>query len=67
MSWANLDIKDAHNQKNKKTKENEDPVKTIRDSQQNTTSGDDTNNPNKALQNDAFKKVTVHKHHRRPV
>jgi hypothetical protein len=33
----------------KKTKEKENPAETIGDSQQNITSGDYTNTPNKAL------------------
>jgi hypothetical protein len=32
-----------------------------------TTNDDNTSTPNKLLQNDAYKKVTVHKHRHRPV
>jgi hypothetical protein len=38
-----------HTVKKQKRKEKEDPVETIGDSQQNTTSGDYTNTRNKAL------------------
>lgn len=53
---ANLDIKDAHSRKNKRSKKMK--TKTGRAKQRRLDS-------EKLLQNNAFRKVTVQKYHRR--
>jgi hypothetical protein len=69
MTRTSLDVKDAHSRKNKRrrNKKTKTVSKQSARSNNSTTNDDNTSTPNKLLQNDAYNKVTVHKHRRRPV
>jgi hypothetical protein len=69
ITSTSLEINNAHNLENKKSK-----TKTMTSSKQSEirnndgpTSVDDVSTQKKLLHNDVFKKITMHKHHRRSV
>jgi hypothetical protein len=68
ITIANLDIKDAHKPKKERNMKIKTPSKQLETrSSKITISADDSPTPKKLLEDDAFTKVTVHKHHHRPV
>jgi hypothetical protein len=68
ITIANLDIKDAHNPKNERNWKTKTPSKQLETrSSKITISLDDSLTPKKLLKDDAFTKVTVHRHHHRPI